>query len=216
MPPPDHALARDATSPELRRLAAGGWCFHNRRLVHVFAYGSALVVGGADDAALPAGVLLLGAMLALRLLAVRRIGGAARVHLRKALCWKPLVTDGIYARLRHPLYLANILGLTGACLLTGPPGAAAAAALAGALWYGLIARWEERVQRRLHGEDWAVWAAAVPGWWPRLRASAGRPLPAAAPHPWRVVLRRERGAFVATLLVALLALLRAQFPPLLG
>jgi len=78
-----------------------------------------------------------------------------------------LVTDGIYAHVRNPMYLGHMIYLSGLTLLTRSP--VAAGYLAGAVpWYNARAAADEaRLQERF-GEEYANYRAAVPRWLPRL------------------------------------------------
>ncbi len=79
-----------------------------------------------------------------------------------------LAVDGPYARVRHPLYSGNIIGLTGF-------------AVAGGLWWGWLAlaailwtfypaavEYEDRKLRRIFGDDWVTWSRNTPALLPRL------------------------------------------------
>ena len=94
------------------------------------------------------------------------------------------MTRGIYARLRHPMYTAAILGSAGLCLLrpTVPVGLAALAVM---VFYLIKARHEEELLRRKYPEyaDYAARSAGVlpfprrsrrPGKGPRSRLRPGR------------------------------------------
>jgi protein-S-isoprenylcysteine O-methyltransferase Ste14 len=184
----------------------GARVFEHRRWIHPPFLVLALLLGNAQPPALVAGTLLLLVHLALRLWSCRHIRGAARVHAAKAQrSGRTLVTTGPFARLRNPLYVANVLGLTGVCLMFGPAWLAPIAALAACAWYHRIVLWEEGVLLRLH-PGYAAYVARVPRWLPRGTVPvhlAGRP-----PYPWRKVLRRERGA--ALLVASLIALATAR------
>lgn len=80
-----------------------------------------------------------------------------------------LVTHGVYARVRHPMYLGIwLFSLAQALLLAnavaGPSGLAAFAPM-----YLLRVPREERMLRRAFGEVWTRYAAATPRLVPRLR-----------------------------------------------
>jgi protein-S-isoprenylcysteine O-methyltransferase Ste14 len=181
----------------------GSVLFDNRRWVHPVVLGAAIVLGGAHPWAVAAGAALILAMLGLRLAVCRHIGGAARVHARKAQQMRVLVTGGPFAWVRNPLYLANSFGLAGGCLLFGPPWWAGVACAASLLWYSVVIRWEEGVLARLYGQEYTHYLARVPRLlpWPPGRP-ADRPAdraaayPPGALYPWRRVLRRERGAMI--------------------
>ena len=87
-----------------------------------------------------------------------------------------LTTGGVYGFVRHPFYLANLMGAAGTFLLAGPLGAVAAAvwlALAIPLYAVTIAG-EEAGLARLYPEEFRRYAAAVPALVPR-RLRSGTP-----------------------------------------
>ena len=185
----------------------GSQLFEHRRWVHPPFLVAALLLGGARPAGQVAGSALLLVLLAARLWAVRHLGGAARVHARKALQPHVLVTAGPFAWVRNPLYLANSLGLAGACLLFGPPWIAALALGGSLLWYRAVIAWEEPVLEGLYGQEYRDYLARVPRLLPRPPSRDG----ARAKHdlyPLAKVVRRERGAVltVATLITLSLVL----------
>ena len=81
-----------------------------------------------------------------------------------------LVVGGIYRYVRNPMYVAIFATIVGQALLLGRPVL---------LLYGVVTavpvvafvRWyEEPTLRRRFGAEYERYRAAVPGWWPRLRA----------------------------------------------
>ena len=76
-----------------------------------------------------------------------------------------LVTDGVYARTRNPMYLGHLVFLTGLALLTRSP---VAVALLGALgpWYGTRVAADERRLQQAFGEEFTRYAEQVPRWVP--------------------------------------------------
>jgi protein-S-isoprenylcysteine O-methyltransferase Ste14 len=76
-----------------------------------------------------------------------------------------LVTDGVYAWTRNPMYLGHLVFLTGLALLTRSP---VAVALLGALgpWYGTRVAADEQRLRQAFGEEYTAYAARVPRWLP--------------------------------------------------
>jgi protein-S-isoprenylcysteine O-methyltransferase Ste14 len=179
----------------------GSVLFDNRRWVHPVSLLVAIVLGGAQPVGIAGGAACMAVMLSIRLATCRHFGGAAHVHARKAQVKRVLMTEGPFACVRNPLYLANSAGLAGACLLF-------VACVASLLWYGAVIRWEEGVLTRLYGQDYVDYLARVPRLLPRppgrASATAREDL-----YPWPKALRRERGAiFAAVLLVGAGVLVR--------
>jgi protein-S-isoprenylcysteine O-methyltransferase Ste14 len=88
-----------------------------------------------------------------------------------------LTVGGVYGLVRHPFYLANLLGAAGTFLLAGPLGAAIALVwLVAALpLYAVTITGEERALARLYPEDFSRYAATVPALLPRRLRSVGPP-----------------------------------------
>ncbi len=116
---------------------------------------------GAGPATVP---VLLGAGLGLVVLCAWLRVLAKGVLVRKT----TLTTGGVYRRMRHPFYLANLIGALGVFLIAGPLGA-----VVGAIWLAVAApvfavtvRGEEDGLATLYPEAWAAYAAHVPSWLP--------------------------------------------------
>ena len=78
-----------------------------------------------------------------------------------------LATTGPYARLRHPQYLAFMLIMIG-FLVQWPTLATLVMFPALVFMYRRLARSEERDAAARFGDAWAAYAAATPGWIPRM------------------------------------------------
>jgi hypothetical protein len=87
-----------------------------------------------------------------------------------------LVTDGVYARVRNPMYLGHLIYLSGLTLVTRSP--VAGGYLLGAIpWFNARAAADEvRLQERF-GAEYDAYRAAVPRWLPRIgrRRDGGAP-----------------------------------------
>lgn len=132
-----------------------------------------------------AGVALVAGAAALRLWARRHIGRSSDTRRRRI---SGLVCGGPYARVRNPLYLANLLAVAGACVLCGYATVAPLAALVGVAEYSLVSRGEERllVSTIPEGRDYL---RRVPRWLPR--PGARWPRPSTPRWAWSEALRRE-------------------------
>src|SRR5262245_32090677 len=88
-----------------------------------------------------------------------------------------LTVGGVYGRVRHPFYLANLLGAVGTFLLAGPLGAVLAICwlVAAVPLYAVTIAGEEAGLSRLYPEEFARYAALVPALLPRRLRRAGPP-----------------------------------------
>jgi protein-S-isoprenylcysteine O-methyltransferase Ste14 len=117
----------------------------------------------AGAALLAAGVWLYAA--ALRTLGARRaLGGEIGLPGSAG----RLVTGGIYARTRNPLYLAALLMLLGALLATRLTPLVFLTGLL-AIHFPVVAKWEERELARRFGAEFEEYRRRVPFLLPRLR-----------------------------------------------
>lgn len=161
-----------------RRLGLG-WTY-GITLAGMFAAGAAIfqvrgrllaVDFGADHGLQIAGILALAASIVLRIRVGKRISfpqivGVPEIDPRG----HPgkLLTEGIYAQIRHPRYVQILLGLAGGALLANYP----AAYLAAALWVPgvwIITRLEERELVARFGQDYVDYRRKVPAFVPRFR-----------------------------------------------
>ena len=123
----------------------------------------------------------LGALLAvagemLRLSSLRYAGGATRTRQVGA---PALVTDGPYAVVRNPLYLANILIYIGYALASGAlfPYLPVAGVIYFSFQYGMIISLEEQTLRGLFGAEFREYCREVPRLCPRLPLKGSRGSP---------------------------------------
>ena len=77
-----------------------------------------------------------------------------------------LLTDGIYARLRHPRYVQIVVALAGYALVANYLATYVIAGV-GLIWLWLVVRIEERELRERFGAEWEAYAARVPRFLPR-------------------------------------------------
>lgn len=78
-----------------------------------------------------------------------------------------LTTEGPYALCRHPLYLFNMLGLTGVALSSEGLGFALLVVASFALLYPAVLAQEEALLAERFGAQYASYVASVPRFWPR-------------------------------------------------
>ena len=139
-------VARRAAIPILRESAALGWT----------------------------GLALLSLGVALYAVAVAQMGRSWRIgidHARPG----PLVTRGLYSRVRHPIYTSASLVVVGLALLLAD-GVSIAVAAAGLLAFSVQARLEEDFLRTQFPDAFAAYESRTGRFWPKLTgAGCDRP-----------------------------------------
>jgi protein-S-isoprenylcysteine O-methyltransferase Ste14 len=120
-----------------------------------------------------------------------------------------LATQGPYALVRHPLFLGNILLVTGfsvaGATLWGFPLAMAFIAF----YYPTAIEYEDRYLRRLFGDQWVQWAGSVAALVPSLRNAS-----AMAGGSWSFAksMRRNGEGIVAAYVLACMWIVIARLP----
>ncbi|MCC7257106.1 MAG: isoprenylcysteine carboxylmethyltransferase family protein [Gammaproteobacteria bacterium] len=157
-----------------------------------------VVVPGPPVAATPGVAALVGLVLALLGQGIRigtigleyiiRGGRERRVYAEK------LVTDGVYAHSRNPMYVGNLLIVTGVCLTSNSWGCVALAVPLFVLAYLAITRAEEDFLAGRFGPAYARYCRDVPRFVPRLDGLYAT-FRASRFH-WRRVLSKEYGTLV--------------------
>jgi len=112
-----------------------------------------------------------------------------------------LVTEGIFAHCRNPMYLGNLLLAAGYLLLAGDPWGLLAGGLFFAAAYAAIIAAEETYLQERFGAEYEAYRAGVPRLLPSLRG-LGATLKGAR-LDWRKVVAKEHGTLYLTLLVPL-------------
>lgn len=119
--------------------------------------------------ALASGIFLLFAGICLRVEARSVIG----IHSRGSHLEAPeLLTGGIYARIRHPLYASNILIALGLVLLhLGFVWESLLFGVAVIAWFSALACNEDRFLRKTFNGAWEEWRKHTPAFFPKFRKS---------------------------------------------
>ena len=116
---------------------------------------------------LAVGIPLIAAGVVLGLMASRRLGSALTptpVPIEQA----GLRTDGVYARLRHPIYSAICLAALGFVIAVGSAWTLACAVVL-VVFFWAKSRWEDSLLRAEYGDAWIGWASRTGALIPRLR-----------------------------------------------
>lgn len=113
----------------------------------------------------------------------------------------PFPTEGIYARMRYPLYAGNFLIWSGIVLYTGTDWfVIGATALYAACYLTILGR-EERLMLGKYGADYRARCREVPALWPSRRSRGGVAVPVSATVS---AVRREFRLLAGAVLVLLL------------
>lgn len=190
------ARRRAASSGPVR---LGRWLFRHRTAA--FLPLAVIVLAGA--AAAPLHPRSPGCGAACRAGAIALLGAAAAVRLHVAGRARPgtssrgatfeageLITTGMYARTRNPLYLANLLIWAGMSLLAGPWWVALGVTGLAAFQYHWIVLAEEHYLAGRYGDAYRAYCRRVPRWLGRTSAHASPPT-STPPFTWRRAVFRE-------------------------
>jgi protein-S-isoprenylcysteine O-methyltransferase Ste14 len=114
-----------------------------------------------------------------------------------------LVTYGIFAWSRNPLYNGNFLAWMGFVVISGVTWFLPFAVLLFALEYSFIVRYEEGVLETTFGREYLDYKNCVPRWIP-VRPDE----PAVGPHDWRGAFRSEISTFLQYIGLALVFIVK--------
>ncbi len=204
-----HAEVR--RSPYSVRL--GRWLFRNRTMTFaplaIAAAAAAWIrASGAAEPGMALGANVLAGFALLLAAAIVRLHVAGRARPGTSsrgvtLEAGELITTGMYAWTRNPLYVANLLIWFGLGLAAGCPIAALCmTGLAAAQYHAIILAEEEYLARR-YGERYAAYCRRVPRWLAGLALARRRcPRPSAPGFTWRRALFREADTLLLLVLGA--------------
>jgi protein-S-isoprenylcysteine O-methyltransferase Ste14 len=181
----------------LRR--AGNFCFHYRRLLIPFVLAALLVFTRPAEAlhaeSVAGGVTIAGISIALLGQAIRFfvVGFAyiKRGGKNRRIYADDLVTEGVYAHVRNPMYVGNFLILVGLATIWGSPLAFAIGVPLIAFLYFAIVVSEEAYLREKFGAAYDAYARDVNRFVPRLAGL--RDTVEGSHYGWRKALRKEYG-----------------------
>lgn len=185
-----------------QRLSArvGGALFRRRSWLPVpFVLIALLVPARTSMIAWSVGAVMIVTGEAIRLAGVAAAGTVTRRRSRHV---QRLVTYGIFAWMRNPLYVGNFLIWMGFVVAAGVLGLLPLAVALFAVEYTLIVAYEEGVLESIFGAEYLAYRAETPRWIPRPPARR-----AGGPHDWPEAWRSEVSTFLqyAALIAALIA-----------
>jgi protein-S-isoprenylcysteine O-methyltransferase Ste14 len=123
-----------------------------------------------------------------------RLGGVAAagtVTRRRSRTVQRLVTYGIFAWMRNPLYVGNFLIWMGFTVISGVLWFIPVAVVLFAIEYTLIVRYEEGVLESIFGEEYLAYKSRTPRWIPRPPRT-----PEPGEHHWGEAWRSEISTFL--------------------
>ena len=184
-------------APSERTLAAriGAVLFRHRGYLPVPLLIGPLFIPGTQRASTWIGGALLVALgEAVRVAGVAAAGTVTRRRSREV---QRLVTYGIFAWTRNPLYVGNFLAWLGVTIASGVLWFLPVTILLFAFEYSLIVRFEEGVLESTFGDEYLAYKRRTPRWVARPPAVRER-----GPHAWADARRSERSTLVAYAAIA--------------
>src|SRR3954468_16671270 len=127
------------------------------------------------------GILLIALGEAIRLAGVAAAGTVTR---RRSRTVQRLVTYGIFAWMRNPLYVGNFLIWMGFIVISGVLWFLPVAIVLFAVEYTLIVRYEEGVLESIFGAEYLAYTRTTPRWFPRPPGAAAAATAEDEPHDW--------------------------------
>ncbi len=185
---------------------AGHFLFRTRNLLFPAAFLAVVAIFPPPrvrphaDAETAIGLALLAAGQGLRVLTIgfryiKRGGKDGRIFAQG------LVTGGVFAHCRNPMYEGNLLAVFGLLAIAGNPIGLAAGVALFLLAYTAIVLAEETYLAGRFGDEYRDYRARVPRFLPRLRGMMATLKP--LPFDWRRVVAKEHGTLYLNLMLAL-------------
>jgi len=187
-----------SAAEQTRAARLGARLFRNRGWLPIPFVAAPLLLPGRQTAATwVAGALILAAGEAFRLAGVAAAGTTTRRRSRDV---QRLVTYGIFAWTRNPLYVGNLLAWLGVAVASGVLWFVPVAALLFGVEYSLIVRFEEGVLESTFGDEYLSYKRRTPRWVPRPPSRRGEV--ERGPHDWREAWWSERSTLLQYLVLA--------------
>lgn len=163
MSSPSNATPLSAAE-QTRSARIGGVLFRNRSWLPVLFLGIPLLVPGhMSTAAWIVGAIAIVAGEWIRLAGVAAAGTVTR---RRSRAVQRLVTYGVFAWVRNPLYVGNFLIWMGFVVISGVYWFLPIAVVIFAIEYSLIVRYEEGVLETIFGHEYLAYKRTTPRWLP--------------------------------------------------
>jgi protein-S-isoprenylcysteine O-methyltransferase Ste14 len=193
-----------SAAEQTRAARAGGVLFRNRSWMPVpFLVVPLLVPARQTTRGWLVGALLILLGESVRLMGVAAAGAVTRRRSRDV---QRLVSYGIFAWVRNPLYIGNALIWLGFVVGSGVLWFIALALVLFAAEYTLIVRYEEGVLESIFGTTYVEYMRRTPRWLPRKPA-----LSMTGPHEWREALRSELSTIAQFAALGIAFYLKARF-----
>lgn len=132
------------------------------------------------------------------------VAAAGTVTRRRSRDVQRLVTYGIFAAVRNPLYVGNFFIWMGFVVISGVWWFLPVAIALFCVEYTLIVAYEEGVLESIFGDAYLRYKAATPRWVPALRGAPGE-------HDWREAWRSEISTFMQYVALGVAFLLKQRF-----
>src|SRR5213082_1606632 len=174
---------------QTRSARIGALLFRNRSWLPVLFIGVPLLVPGHMTAT--GWIVGAVAIIAGEWIRLAGVAAAGTVTRRRSRTVQRLVTYGVFAWVRNPLYVGNFLIWMGFTVISGVWWFLPIAVVIFAVEYSLIVRYEEGVLESIFGADYLAYKQSTPRWIPRppKRAESG-------PHDWPEAWRSEVSTFL--------------------
>ena len=169
---------------------AGAVLFRHRGWLPILFLGIPLIAPGTmSPFRWEVGLVLIAVGELIRLAGVAAAGTVTRRRSRNV---NRLVTYGIFAWVRNPLYIGNFLAWMGFVTISGVLWFLPFAVLLFALEYELIVRYEEGVLESIFGREYLEYKNCTPRWIPR----PPKDKPPAGEYHWAEAVRSELSTFL--------------------
>jgi len=195
-PPPNVPTGQPISEAEQRPSArAGSVLFRHRGWLPVpFLLVPLLAHGTPDAMNWLLGLVAIAIGEAIRMAGVAAAGTVTR---RRSRTVQRLVTYGIFAWMRNPLYVGNFLIWMGFTVISGVLWFIPVAILLFAVEYSLIVRYEEGVLESIFGAEYLAYKHRTPRWFPRPPGTDEE-----GEHHWSEAWRSETSTFLQYIVIA--------------